>query len=586
MSDLNEEPTLVSSSSDVLKNNQDLEILDLLGRGSMGSVYRGRQPLLDRYVAVKFLNPPPEGKYEEFADRFKREARILAGLNHRNIVSCYHAGVDAEQNQFYLVMELINGPDISQYVKKNGPLQERLALKVFRDTANALQEAHHAKIIHRDVKPGNIMLQMIDQEKSGATGFPFTVKLADLGLARVQMEGEMELTQAGTVMGTPVYMAPEQFDNPDHVDYRADIYALGGVLFYALTGQPPYKGASVTQIMKAKFNEPPPDPRPLRKDISNDVAEIIRKTMARDRNERPDSYQDLIDEADRLLSGSPSSAQPAAGFTPVIWALSLTGLLLAAIGGGVYYVNSMQSEETLPTAATNQQAGGAIAAARESAQRNEITVIESEVETGAGESDPAPSQTPDPTPSPSPTPTPVSPDSVAFSRTAESLFGEDYLTRLDGWSDRVGASFGSDEEGPGIIGSAAEEGMIVYEFEPGPWKVAGVIERIDADGFGVFAELEDGSMVRLLFQYLGGAYLIRQEHIQPDGSTEQISTASADATELTSFILTTSKDGLFFVHHDSETLPIYWLSSPPVGFGLYVGGGSIRVQRARVFYGE
>jgi TM2 domain-containing membrane protein YozV len=203
-----------------------LEILECLGRGGMGAVYRARQPRLDRFVALKIL--APERQHDaQFAERFEREARALARLNHPNIVTVYDFG--EVQGRFYLIMEFVDGLTLRQ-VLQVGKLAPAEALKIVPKICEALQYAHEQGIVHRDIKPENILV-----DKQGR------VKIADFGIAKITgLESkDVSLTGAKDVMGTPHYMAPEQVERPQTVDHRADIYSLGVVFYEMLTGELP-----------------------------------------------------------------------------------------------------------------------------------------------------------------------------------------------------------------------------------------------------------------------------------------------------------------------------------------------------------
>ena len=204
-----------------------LEILDMLGQGGMGAVYKARQKQLDRLVALKIL-PPQVGQTEAFAERFMREARSLARLNHPGIVMVYDFG-HTEAGLYYFVMEFVDGTDL-RHVIRAGQLSPSQALAVVPQICEALQYAHEEGIVHRDIKPENILLN-----KKGQT------KIADFGLAKLldQPGTVYTLTRAGQRMGTPHYMAPEQIERPHLVDHRADIYSLGVVFYEMLTGELP-----------------------------------------------------------------------------------------------------------------------------------------------------------------------------------------------------------------------------------------------------------------------------------------------------------------------------------------------------------
>jgi tRNA A-37 threonylcarbamoyl transferase component Bud32 len=203
-----------------------LEILELLGQGGMGAVYKARQPGLDRLVALKIL-PPEAVRDPSFAERFSREARSLARLNHPNIVSVYDSGRAGDL--YYFIMEYIDGLNLRQLLR-TGHIQPREALQIVPQICDALQFAHEEGIVHRDIKPENILL-----DKRGR------VKIADFGIAKLlgAKAADYALTGPWQVMGTVHYMAPEQMDKPQEVDHRADIYSLGVVFYELLTGQLP-----------------------------------------------------------------------------------------------------------------------------------------------------------------------------------------------------------------------------------------------------------------------------------------------------------------------------------------------------------
>jgi serine/threonine protein kinase len=204
-----------------------LEILELLGQGGMGAVYKARQKQLDRLVALKIL-PPEVGQDPAFAERFSREARSLAKLNHPRIVSVFDFG-HTKDGLYYFIMEFVDGTDL-RHVIEGSQLEPNEALAIVPQICEALQYAHEEGLVHRDIKPENILL-----DKKGR------VKIADFGLAKLlgRPASDYTLTQAGQRMGTPHYMAPEQIDGAGKVDHRADIYSLGVVFYEMLTGQLP-----------------------------------------------------------------------------------------------------------------------------------------------------------------------------------------------------------------------------------------------------------------------------------------------------------------------------------------------------------
>src|ERR671913_939976 len=203
-----------------------LEILEFIGRGGMGAVYKARQPHLDRFVAVKIL-PTSIADDPAFAERVAREARSLARLNHANVVTVHDFGRAGEF--FFFVMEFVDGLNLRQALLAK-TLEPRQALAIVPQICDALQYAHDEGIVHRDIKPENVLL-----DKRGR------VKIADFGLAKLLQKTPQNytLTQTAVTMGTPHYMAPEQTERPLEVDHRADIYSLGVVFYEMLTGELP-----------------------------------------------------------------------------------------------------------------------------------------------------------------------------------------------------------------------------------------------------------------------------------------------------------------------------------------------------------
>jgi tRNA A-37 threonylcarbamoyl transferase component Bud32 len=232
-----------------------LEILDLLGQGGMGVVYKARQRQLDRLVALKIL-PPQIGRTEAFAERFTREARSLARLSHPRIVMIYDFG-HTESGLYYFIMEFVDGTDLRRVIQ-SGELSTSEALTIIPQICEALQYAHEEGIVHRDIKPENILLNRKGQ-----------VKIADFGLAKLldRPATVYTLTRADQRMGTPHYMAPEQIEHPHKVDHRADIYSLGVVFYEMLTGELPL----------GRF---PPPSQKVQVDVRLD--EVVLKTLEKE----------------------------------------------------------------------------------------------------------------------------------------------------------------------------------------------------------------------------------------------------------------------------------------------------------------
>lgn len=248
----------------------DLEIVELLGHGGMGAVYKSRQTKLDRLVALKIIRPE-SAEDPAFAARFQREARTLARLNHPNIVAVHdfgdvvftdsEAGGTGSRTVYYFLMEYVDGPNLRQVIQDGG-LEPQQALSIIPAICEALQYAHDEGVVHRDIKPENILL---DQRGR--------VKIADFGLARLATGSDRDFTLTDTdqVMGTPRYMAPEQMEGSHDVDHRADIYSLGVVFYEMLTGQTP-----------AGHFEPPS--KKVQIDVRID--EVVLRSMAREPERR------------------------------------------------------------------------------------------------------------------------------------------------------------------------------------------------------------------------------------------------------------------------------------------------------------
>jgi len=247
--------------AEVAKLFPHLEIIGFLGRGGMGAVYQARQPRLDRLVALKILSPEKQGD-AQFAERFEREARALARLNHSNIVAVYDSG--EVQGRYYLLMEFVDGLTLRQLLRTRRMAPEE-ALAIVPHICEALQYAHDQGIVHRDIKPENIL---IDQQGR--------VKIADFGIAKMlgPQREDQALTAGGQVVGTPHYMAPEQVEHPRTVDHRADIYSLGVVFYEMLTGELPL----------GRF--PPPSARGRGMTIDVRLDEVVLKALEKEPERR------------------------------------------------------------------------------------------------------------------------------------------------------------------------------------------------------------------------------------------------------------------------------------------------------------
>ncbi|MFW5845507.1 MAG: protein kinase domain-containing protein [Planctomycetota bacterium] len=262
-------------------------ILAPLGQGAMGSVFRAEQEGLGRQVALKLL-APALAEQPGFRDRFLREARAAAAILHPHVITCYDTGTD--QGYYYMALELALGGDLEQRTEQ-GPLDESQILLWIRQCADGLQSIADAGMLHRDIKPANIFLS-----RGGEA------KIADLGLARLASGDDM-LTQAGAVMGTPAYMAPEQARGVPDLDIRADIYSLGAAMYRLLAGQPAFHADTPIATLQKLLNEPLVDPRRYHPEISDQAVAIVTKAMLKDRVERYQTPAELREDLDCVLRG-------------------------------------------------------------------------------------------------------------------------------------------------------------------------------------------------------------------------------------------------------------------------------------------
>jgi tRNA A-37 threonylcarbamoyl transferase component Bud32 len=246
----------------------DYELLQEIARGGMGVVYKARQKGLDRLVALKMVLAGPKASRTDL-ERFAREARAAAGLDHPNIVPVYGNG--RQEGRPFFTMALIDGPSLQRWVEQNGPPAPAEAARLLRAVADAVAYAHGQGVVHRDLKPHNVLL---DRQ-----GRP---RVADFGLARRAQEGEA-LTQTGQALGTPSYMAPEQALGQTAVLGPAvDVYGLGGVLYFLLTGQPPFSGPDPVSVLRRVVDEPPPPPREINADAPPELQAICLKCLEKD----------------------------------------------------------------------------------------------------------------------------------------------------------------------------------------------------------------------------------------------------------------------------------------------------------------
>lgn len=280
---------------ETLTKHTRYEIVRLIGKGGMGDVFQARHRMMDRTVAIKVINHEFIRK-SQAVDRFHREVKAAARLSHPNIVTAY----DAEQagDLHFLVMEYVDGIDLARLVKEKGRLRSQEACDFARQAAIGLQHAHEQGMVHRDIKPHNLMVS--------TDGI---VKILDFGLASLApgvlldedtTETSGELTVAGSIVGTPDFISPEQAQDAHQADIRSDIYSLGATLYYLLSGRAPFADASVIEKLKRHAEQEPVPLEHLQIEIPGELAEVIRKMMAKDPDERYQTPQEVADALDKV----------------------------------------------------------------------------------------------------------------------------------------------------------------------------------------------------------------------------------------------------------------------------------------------
>ncbi|HYX44379.1 MAG TPA: Stk1 family PASTA domain-containing Ser/Thr kinase, partial [Acidimicrobiales bacterium] len=307
------------------------QIVRHLARGGMAEVYLARDLLLDRPVALKVLFPEFSTD-PSFVERFRREARAAANLNHPNIVSVYDWG--EEGGTYFIVMEYVEGPTLRDVIRGEGPLFANRAAEIGAEIAAALEFAHRRGVIHRDVKPGNVLI-------SGM------VKVTDFGIARAG-DPQESLTQTGAVMGTASYFSPEQAQGLP-IDNRSDVYSLGVVLYEMVAGRPPFTGDSPVAIAYQHVREQPVPPSEHNPDVPPAFEAIVMKALAKNRADRYESAEALRADLLRFAQGRPVTAE---GAMPATGAAALAGAgaaaaatnVMGAVGGDGTRVMSRQTE--------------------------------------------------------------------------------------------------------------------------------------------------------------------------------------------------------------------------------------------------
>ncbi|MFA6293320.1 MAG: serine/threonine-protein kinase [Victivallales bacterium] len=266
----------------------DYRIIERIGIGGMGEVYLAEQKSMKRPVALKILQEDLV-QDKAYLDRFYREVRTLAQIEHPNVVSAIEAGADG--HVYYFSMTFVEGKDIKRMLDEGHIFKETEAVKIALEVAYALKfvwEKHG--ILHRDIKPANIMLTTENE-----------VKLMDLGISKKMFDEDVELTVAGMMIGSPQYVSPEQAKALKDVDFRADMYSLGATLYHILAGSPPYPGNNAMAVIVKHLDEPIPDPRKAWPEITESTANLIAIMMAKKKEDRFDSWDECIDVMKDIL---------------------------------------------------------------------------------------------------------------------------------------------------------------------------------------------------------------------------------------------------------------------------------------------
>ena len=316
--------------SSPLVNHSRYEIMQEIGHGGMGRVYQARHRMMDREVAVKVINREWVQK-QEAIDRFHREVKTAASLDHPNIVTAY----DAEQanDLHFLVMEFVDGTNLAQTVKRNGPLPVAKACDYVRQAAEGLQYAHDKGMVHRDIKPHNLIVTKDD-----------VVKIVDFGLASLvpqrdssevdTISSSTDLTVAGAIMGTPDFISPEQSEDARNIDGRSDIYSLGMTLYFLLAGRVPFEVGSPAMKLRKHMDAEPAPLETLRDDIPESLSATLARMITKNPDERLQSPAEVAKALASIAVSTPVASSQTSQRMRRRTALGIGGLLLALISSG------------------------------------------------------------------------------------------------------------------------------------------------------------------------------------------------------------------------------------------------------------
>lgn len=298
--------------------NKRYEILEKIGSGGMALVYKARDNFLNRIVAVKILRDEYADN-EVFLDRFKQEAQAVASLSHTNIVNIYDVGTDGEK--YYIVMEYVEGSNLKEIIKQEAPMESSKALRISIQICSALEHAHQNSIIHRDIKPHNILFTSEGQ-----------IKVTDFGIARAATENSatVSFTDSSSFVGSVHYISPEQA-NGEITDFKSDIYSLGVILFEMITGELPFSGENPISIALQHVHNQPPVIENLNSEVPEIVQDIIENMLSKNPEERPDiiRLKESLISASKTLKGYPRRRHKF--FKDKNFKLNRTGWVLAAV---------------------------------------------------------------------------------------------------------------------------------------------------------------------------------------------------------------------------------------------------------------
>lgn len=360
----------------------EFQILSKLGQGGMGTVYLARQSSLNRSVAIKIL-PTHLAEDETFIQRFRREGTAAASFSHPDIVQVFAAG--EFNGVHYIAMEYVDGESLQKRLSREGRIPPTEALAIAVHVAQALSYAwQKAQLIHRDIKPSNILISNEGH-----------VKLADLGMVKCLSDDASQLTSTGSALGTPYYVSPEQARARPDIDFRADIYSLGCTLYHMLTGQTPYEGGDSVAVILKQVSDPPPNILEIMPDCPPTVAMLLNKMLAKDRDQRQQSYDELI--AEMFAAHDQIPQQPVSVPKPRSqkwnYAVAASAIIIAIAGTLVWSPwknsTSRQLQVKLPAKTEQRPQNAAAALSRTDVSKAEIALSSSAFDKPVGNTAPS-----------------------------------------------------------------------------------------------------------------------------------------------------------------------------------------------------